>query len=158
MGKKTNKQKQMWELKEKIQLLPKMNAVLPVTLLSKHSQIKPLSIFTCNLQMCECAWVFVYPCRPTPLSFYYMGQWVHHLSSFTPLLSQTSHIARRDGDDVGGRGRGGVGVTTHIICLRAAQTAWPQPLSPLRCLQHLTFGPNNLTFLWFTGYWQYVRQ
>ncbi len=50
----------------------------------------------------------------------------------------------------GRRGR----VTTHIICLRAAQIARPQPLSPLCWLQHLTFGPTNLTFLLFTGCWQ----
>ena len=96
------------------------------------------SAYSNNLRMCvyACEDVCVYVCvcacprRHTPLSFYYMGQWLRHLSSFTPLLSQTSHIARRDGVDVGGREEGeesrGGRVTTHIICLRAAQTARPQ--------------------------------
>lgn len=55
-------QKVMEELKERKQLLPKLMPDGWLLCCLKHSQIKPLSIFTCNLQMCvhECWFVCVH--------------------------------------------------------------------------------------------------
>lgn len=105
--------------KHKTTTTAKMNTFLLVTLVFKHSQIKLLSIFTCNLKNCECecACRCVF-CVPTPAhsSIVLLHGPVSAPSlQFHPLLSQTSHIARRDGDDVRGRGGGrGVDYTHHL--------------------------------------------
>lgn len=128
----------MWRVK--IELLPMTRLFHYFLPYLKIHPNQTLSIFTCDLQMRVRTSVFEYPLRPTLLSFYYMGQWVHRLSG----LSQTSHIARGNGNDVGGAGGGDY---THYLSKSSSNC-----MATVSSISFLLTSTSNIWFwsvLWF---------
>lgn len=119
-----------------------------------HATYKYATVHVCEsacVRLCICECVGVGVCVHASTLLYRSITWASDcaISPVSPLCSPRrlilpgGMVLMWEAEKGGGRVRRGR-VTTHIICLRAAQTAWPQPPSPYCWLQHLAFGPSNL--------------